>query len=100
MNQGFSDRLRFPAGETVGGVCCLPAIVFARGGGGGVVSPTMVRHYPDAYRYRHAALGFSKGTTLAFVMAAGFIADTASLPYRLQHGEISFLQTSLGSGIH
>lgn len=26
------------------------------------------------------ALGFSTGTTLAFVMAAGFIADTASLP--------------------
>ncbi len=26
------------------------------------------------------ALGFSPGTTLAFVMAAGFIADTASLP--------------------
>jgi arsenical pump membrane protein len=26
------------------------------------------------------ALGFSAGTTLAFVMAAGFIADTASLP--------------------
>ncbi len=26
------------------------------------------------------ALGFSRGTTLAFVMAAGFIADTASLP--------------------
>lgn len=26
------------------------------------------------------ALGFSKGTTLAFVMAAGFIADMASLP--------------------
>ncbi len=24
--------------------------------------------------------GFSQGTTLAFVMAAGFIADTASLP--------------------
>lgn len=26
------------------------------------------------------AMGFSRGTTLAFVMAAGFIADTASLP--------------------
>ncbi|MDG4696176.1 arsenic transporter [Providencia sp. CRE-3FA-0001] len=27
------------------------------------------------------ALGFSKGSTLAFVMAAGFIADSASLPF-------------------
>ncbi len=26
------------------------------------------------------ALGFSQGTTMAFVMAAGFIVDTANLP--------------------
>lgn len=34
------------------------------------------------------ALGFSRGATLAFVMAAGFIADVASLPLiRLKSGE-------------
>ncbi len=42
------------------------------------------------------ALGFSKGTTLAFVMAAGFIADTASLRLSCPTWLTSFLQTSLG----
>jgi arsenical pump membrane protein len=36
---------------------------------------------PDAYCYRDAAgAGVQPGATLAFIMAAGFIADTASLP--------------------
>jgi hypothetical protein len=53
----------------------------ARRSGGGTVCQRWCGTYSDADSHRHAAgIRFSKGTTLAFVMAAGFIADTASLP--------------------
>ncbi len=57
----------------------------------------MVRHYSDANCYRHAAcIRFQQRHYLAFVMAAGFIADTASLPLIVPTWLTSFLQTSLG----